>query len=279
MKQKINLSLCAIAIAIISGPALAEDYEYHPVISDSFSFVLGAMRSSNSFKLESDAFGDIGDVIDFDDSLHVDDSSTFLNAQFRWKFGKEKKWSLFGQYFGNNATGSVVLTKDIEWDGITFREGTNVESGVELDVWRVFVGRSFIRNERHDFGIGAGIHTLDMGAFVEGEIIIDDESTGFQRGDVGVSQPLPNIGAWYNFSPSKRWLLHARVDWISANIGDYDGALWNTSIGVNFQAWRHIGIDLSWQYFNVNVNVDSDDWVGGADLTYSGPVLGLTGTW
>ncbi len=93
------------------------------------------------------------------------------------------------------------------------------------------------------------------------------------------SQILPNIGTWYNFSPARRWLVHARVDWIGASIGDYDGHMWNINAGVNYQAFSHIGFDLSWQYFNLNVNVDSDDWTGGADMTYSGPVLSITGNW
>lgn len=96
---------------------------------------------------------------------------------------------------------------------------------------------------------------------------------------VGDNQPLPNIGGWYNYSPAKNWLLHARVDWISANIGDYDGGLWNTNIGVGYQAWEHVGFDLSWQYFNLNLKVDKDDWTGGADMTYSGPVFSMIFAW
>ena len=73
--------------------------------------------------------------------------------------------------------------------------------------------------------------------------------------------------------------MHARVDWISANIGDYDGTLWNTSLGVNFQAFSHVGFDLSYQYFNLNLTVDKEDWKGGVDMTYNGPVLSVTFNW
>ena len=38
--------------------------------------------------------------------------------------------------------------------------------------------------------------------FIEGEVKADDETTGFQREEVGDNQPLPNIGGWYNFSPA-----------------------------------------------------------------------------
>ncbi len=258
---------------------LAQDYEYHPALSDRFTVILGAFKSNNAFKFESDVIDDLGDDIDFDDSLGVSKHSTLFNGQLRWKFSKKKRWSLSGQYFSNDATGETVLTEDVEWDGITFREGTFVGAGVKLAVARVFIGRSFIMNDRNDFGAGIGLHNLDMNIYIEGEVKIDDETTSFKRAEVGASQPLPNIGAWYNFSPARNWLLHGRVDWISANIGDYDGTLWNTSVGVSYQAWRHIGFDLSWQYFNLNLKVDKSDWKGEADMTYSGPVLAITGNW
>ena len=279
VKRLLSLSLFAVILPASPGILLAQDNDFHPAISDTFTFSVGAMRSSNSFKIESDLGDDIGDEIDFDDTLDVSDHSTFFNGQLKWKFGSSQKWSVAAQYFSNNAKGSTELTEDVEWDGLTFKEGSFVDSGVKVSVARLFFGRSFFKNDRNDFGIGAGLHTLKMKAFIEGEVKIDSETTEFQRGDVDVSQPLPNIGTWYHFSPAKKWLLHARVDWIGASIGDYDGHMWNTNLGVNYQAFSHIGFDLSWQYFNLNVSVDSDDWTGGADMKYSGPVLGITGNW
>lgn len=279
MRTRLILTLSALILSMAPGVLLAQDYDYHPAISDNFTATLGYMRSSNSFKFQSGILGDIGDEIDFDDALKVGDSSSFFNGQLRWKFGSTRKWSIAAQYFSNKATGEAVLKEDIEWDGLIFREGTNVGAGVKFAVTRLFLGRSFILNEQHDFGVGIGLHNLDLSAYIEGEIIINDETTDFRRAEVGENQPLPNVGGWYNYSPAKNWLLHARVDWISANIGDYDGGLWNTNIGFGYQVWEHVGFDLSWQYFNLNLNVDSEDWTGGADMTYSGPVLSMTFAW
>ena len=259
--------------------ALAQDYDYHPTLSDTFNASLGYMRSSNSFKIESDAVGNRGDDIDFNDTLDVSDHSNFFNSQLRWNLGSEKRWSVWGQYFSNKATGNAVLDKDVEWDDLTFQKGSFAEAGVKLAVTRVLIGRSFFKNEQNDFGLGIGIHNLDLSAYIEGEVKINGETTGVRRAGVGASQVLPNIGGWYNYSPAKHWLLHARVDWISANIGDYDGALWNASAGIGYQAWRHVGFDLSWQYFKLNVDVDSDDWIGSSKMTYSGPVIAVNFGW
>jgi hypothetical protein len=279
MKKLFTLCFMALSVSAASSTVMAQDHDYHPYLSDNFTVSLGAMRSSNSFKMESDLGDDIGDEIDFDDTLDVSDHSTFFNGQLKWKIGSARKWSVAAQYFSQNAKGSTVLDEDVEWDGITWREGSFVESGVKITVARLFFGYSLFKNERNDFGIGAGIHNLKIKAFIKGEINFDDDTEEFETGAESVSQILPNIGAWYGFSPAKSWLLHARVDWIGASIGDYDGHMWNTNIGVNWQAFDHVGFDLSWQYFNLNVSVDSDDWTGGADMRYSGPVLAITGNW
>jgi hypothetical protein len=160
MTKRLLSNLSALILISTSGVLMAQDYEYHPALSDTFFLSVGAMRSSNSFKLKSNLGDDIGDEIDFDDTLDVSDHSTFLDSQLRWKFGKEKKWSLFGQYFSNNAKGETELTEDVEWEGLTFLEGSFVNAGVKIEVARVFVGRSFIKNEQNDFGIGVGLHRL-----------------------------------------------------------------------------------------------------------------------
>jgi opacity protein-like surface antigen len=278
MNKGLSISLSAVMLAMASTSVSAQDSDYHPVMSDNFILSIGAFRSDSSFTISANG-SEIGDDIDFGNSVGVDESNTLVNGQLRWKFGRERKWYLWGQYFESNNGGDATLTEDITFGDITFREGTFVEGGVDISVARLFLGRSFVKNAQHDFGAGIGIHNLDISAYIGGEIKINDETTGYQREEIGGSQILPNIGAWYNFSPAKRWLLHGRVDWISANINEYDGTMWNFNAGVNFQAWKHVGFDLSYQYFNIDLSVDDGDWVGGAEMKYSGPVLGMTFNW
>jgi len=279
MKKHPIPSLFILMLLAFPCALMAQDYNYHPTLSDTFNASLGYMRSSNSFTFSTDAIGNPGEDVDFNDTLDVSNHSNFFNGQLRWKFGSEKKWSLWGQYFSNKATGRAELDKDIEWNDLTFQKGTYAEAGVKLAVTRVFIGRSFFKNEQNDFGVGVGIHNLDLSAYIEGEVKLNDQTTGVRREEVGASQILPNIGGWYNYSPAKHWLLHGRVDWISANIGKYDGGLWNASAGVGYQAWRHVGFDLSWQYFDLHVDVDKGDWTGSTKMTYSGPVVSVNFGW
>ena len=264
-----------------ASTVFAQDFDYHPILSDNFYITLGAFRSSNSFNISAE--GDLGDGIEeeinFGKSIGVDESTTLFFSEMRWKFGKTRKWSLFGQYFDANSSGEAVLDEDVEWQDNIYKEGSLVGAGVGIAVYRVFIGRSFVKNQQHDFGVGAGIHNLDLSAFMEGEVSIDEATTDFRRGEASANQPLPNIGVWYNFSPARKWLIHARVDWISASIDEYDGSLWNSAIGVNYQAFPHVGFDLAYTYFDLNLNVNKSDWQGGINASYSGPVISVTTNW
>ena len=273
-----NLLLVALGTWLIT-PILAsaqESDQTHPFLSDRFQLTIGAFARQQDFKIAADGTAP-EEEIDFDETLGVDDQDTSAALDFRWNFGS--KWSLWGQAWKVNAGGGAVLTEDVEFEDLVFQQGSTVAAGVHNKVVRVFLGRKFSAGPRHEFGLGVGFHWLEIGAYIEGEALIDDIPSGFQRGDVDASAPMPNIGGWYYYSPSKRWLFEARLDWLDVSVGDYSGGIWNSSVGVQYQAFKHLGIALNYHYFSLNADVDSDDWSGGAELKYRGPFLALTTNW
>jgi hypothetical protein len=279
MKNNLYPCLFSLALASLSGASFAQDSAYHPSLNDNFTLSAGAFRSDNAFELSAGAREFIDRPIDFNQSVGVDKSAFIGNLELSWKFGKERKWQVSGQYFSNSAGGDATLTEDIEWQEIIFPKGSFVEAGLNLDIIRVFVGRSFIKSERQNFGAGLGIHDLDLSAYVGGEAGTSVENTGYIRGDAKFNQPLPNIGVWYDYSPARKWLLHARVDWIGADIDEYDGSMWNINFGINFQPWRNVGFDFSYELFRLDGNIDKNSWYGGLEVSYSGPVMSVTANW
>jgi hypothetical protein len=277
--NKLLFLINALLMASTMAPTLAtaqEPDQTHPFLSDRFQLAVGVFARQQDFKIGADGSAP-EEEIDFDETLGVDDDDTSASLTFRWNFGE--KWSLWGQYWNVNAGGGAVLTEDVEFEDLVFQQGSTVAAGVDNKVARVFFGRKFSEGPRHEFGLGIGFHWLEIGAYIEGEAFINDIPSGFQRGDVDASAPMPNIGGWYYYSPSKRWLFEARLDWLDVSVGDYSGGIWNSSVGVQFQAFKHLGVGLNYHYFSLNANVDSDDWRGGAELSYRGPFLALTTNW
>jgi hypothetical protein len=265
-------------IAVSHLPALQAQQgpDKHPLLDSRFVFSVGAFANDQDFKLRVDG-QDAGTGIDLNNDWGVSTTDTSLSATLRWRFGK--KWSVSGQYFDTSNSGRAELERDVEWGDYIFKSGTNVGAGIELTVGRLFFGRTFSTGDRHEFGLGAGLHWLEIDAFVDGEAFVNDESSGFRRESVSAGAPLPNIGAWYDYAFTPIWLMRARVDWLSASFDEYSGSLLNGSVGINFQPWRHVGFDLSYQYFALDVDVDKSDWHGAADLSFQGPYLSLNLNW
>jgi hypothetical protein len=252
----------------------------HPLLSDDFYLGVGAYFPDKNFKIRVE--GTVPDVdrqkeIDFEEALKLDNSETTGALEFRWRFGE--KWSVAGQYWRISDSATAVLTEDIEWEDVVFKEGTFASAGVELDVARLFFGRTFSSGPQYEFGAGAGLHWLQIKAFVAGQIKTNLGDTEPYRGSVDASAPLPNIGGWYTYSWSPKWAFKARVDWLSASIGDYSGGLWNASASINWAVFEHFGVTASWNFFKLDVDVDKSDWRGSVETSQNGPFLALTAYW
>ncbi len=277
MRTVFRLLLTVILTTLFLSSASAQTSDdYHPFLSDKFNLEVGVFSPRIDFTARVDG-SHPDEEVDFDEALNLDDSQSAASINFRWRFGK--KWSFWGQAWTTNNSGKVVLEEDVEWEDVVFKKGTFAKSGVELDVVRAFFGREFNLGPQHELGVGLGLHWMSLDTFLEGEIIINDNTTDFHRAAVSAEFPLPNIGAWYMYSWSPKWMVQARADWLSATIGDYSGSLWDVQAGINYQAFKNIGFGLYYKGFLLDVDIDKSDWHGRADLTQHGPLLTVSATW
>lgn len=244
----------------------------HPLLTSRFVISAGAFWPQKAFELG--AGGALpGDDIDFDKTFRFEDASTTAFGNFRWRFSDN--WSLGVEGWKLDSSGGAILTEDVVWDDLVFREGSFATAGVDLKLVRVFLGRKLWHSDTYETGVGVGAHWMEINAFIEGEVRVDEEATGIQKGDVGTEFPLPNIGFWYLQALSPRWAASVRVDWLSAGIDRYSGQLWNAQAGVHFQAAEHVGLSLSATYFELDGRITDDDWRGQAELTQYGPKASL----
>lgn len=277
MTSYLRKAVMTMVLLLLANPTVAQDgQDYHPYLSDKFNLSLGVFYPEKSLKLRVDGTAP-EEEIDFEEVLKLDDKETTASLNFRWRFGE--KWSVWGQYWSVKDSGGAVLEEDIEWEDVVFQEGTFANGGMETSVARLFFGRTLHSGKRHEFGLGAGLHWLELDAYLEGQILTSEGDTEFHRGSVDAGFPLPNIGGWYMYSWSPRWMVQARIDWLSASVGDYSGGLWNAQAGLNWQATNHFGLGLYYNAFVLDVDIDKEDWSGKAESAQYGPFLALTFNW
>lgn len=267
----------AFALGMIA-PGTAHAQDTHPLMSSKYWVNVGAYFAARDFKASADGTvsGDNNDL-DFEREFALDDGPDLMIAEFGWQFGE--KWGIGLQYFQSERDGQRTLERTLEWQDVTYEAGVSLRAETDLKIGRVVLSRNFWDGGNHSLRVSGGFHWLEIGASLAGEATLEDMSTGFRRESVSASAPIPNIGAWYRYSVSERWLLSARVDWLSASVDDYSGGIWNVNVGANLSFSDHFGAGLAYQFFELDGSVKNSDWRGDIKSSFSGPHLYLSAYW
>jgi hypothetical protein len=276
-------SLASVLLTILAiGPVAAADEpgDLHPWFTSKYTFDLGAFYPNRSNRLRAN--GNIefdpapNESVDFGSELKLGQSDSTFSAEFAWHYGE--RWSLRMQYFDSTGDTTAVLEEDIEWEDLTFLAGTRASAGSGFELTRFFWAYGMRKRPDVDYGIGAGFHWLHVSAYIEGTVQTPSGPTS-GRESASIDAPLPNIGFWYARSLSPRWAFRSRLDYFNADIHPYDGMFINASAGFNFQVNDWFGIGASYNYVELDVGVNGDDWRGEIKSRYDGAYVYVGTAW
>jgi hypothetical protein len=275
----INTCLTTLFVLTLStGSAIAQDSDssrkYHPFLSENFHIGLGVFRPTKKRSLGVDTT-----VPGLSDSLDAtDDQSTGL-LKFRWRF--TKNWHFGATYWKTDSSATDTLTEDFEFNDVIFLKDSTVSSGVDTSILRLFWGRSFFRQANHDWGVGVGLHWMEIDAFISGDIkttpVVDPPLTG--RAGASASAPLPNLGIWYMYSWSPKWVVTTRFDWLDVTFEEISGSMYDASVGVNYQMSKNFGLGIGYNAFRLDVDVKDNALSAGFESKQYGPRIDITWNW
>lgn len=248
----------------------------NPLSEDRFLIQAGVFGVNRNFRLGADGESDNGEI-NFNEVFKLTDNESTLFFHGSWRFSRNKKWTVSLEGFGINAGNSLVLPEDVEWEDIVFEEGSNVRAGVDFALIRLYFSRQVLKRGDHRIDVGLGFHGLDIGAFIEGEVNTSEGDRKLEKRTVNAIIPLPNIGAGWMWTPHHRWMIGANVDWFGVTIDKYSGGLWDISPRAKFQIIPNFGVGLDYRFFLLNAKVSTENWNGGFDMRFQGPLLTLHG--
>lgn len=279
MKMTLGTLALALIMSFLPATAIAQSgTDGHPWLQSDWLIDIGYVFAGQKTRIAVDAGKSIENPpIDLERDFDLDGNEGTPAFNVRWRFGE--KWSLAAQYFGASRKDETTLERDIQWGEETFRVGARVAAGFQYDVTRLLLGRTFHTGPRHEFGAGIGLHWMELEAGISGEAYIDDNSLGVVKRRNDAAAPLPNLGAWYIYMLNPEWAIKARIDGLSASIGDYSGILLNTAFELGWQPWEHVGFSLQYNFFRLDIEVEVEDWRGDVDARWGGPYLGMSFNW
>ena len=276
LRIKLKRAFLAFVLFIIGSQFLSaqEEVNKHRILTSKFQLGLGMYIPTQSVKFKIDAESE-NQEIQFDETFDFNNNQITPVVNFDWRFSKN--WKLSAEFFNVNYKTSAVLQNDIEAGDYVFNKGSNVGIGYKINMYRVYIGRVISRGLKHELGAGLGLHVLDLGPFIEGNIIVNGGDNEFRRANVSATAPLPNIAVWYYFAPTEKWAFTAHVDWFGLTINQYSGSLWDISPRVHYQIIKNLGVAVDYRFFGVRANVNEENWNGSVNLSFSGPTLTLIG--
>ena len=276
--MKNNICFTLIAFLFVSHFSFAqEDAEKHRLLTDKFVFTGGLFLPTKEVKL-----GVNGEFIDNDidlgEAFDIKNYQSTYDLGFEWRFSR--KWKLSADYFRMKNVKVADLDEPIEWEDYIF-DG-RVELGIDIAVLRTMVSRIISQGDKHELGIGIGVHIMPVSIYVEGDATLkgpdgsEIEVVG-EKQSLSVTAPLPDIGLYYNWAPTSKWFFSADVDFLYIAIGDYKGWLWDFNGGVKYQIVDFFGVGVNYQYYSIDFEVDKGndvgEWQGSLGVSYSGPMF------
>lgn len=241
------------------------------ILTSKFELGIGVFIPTQKVKFGLSASSE-NNEIDFGNTFEFDNHAARPNVSFDWRFAKN--WKLSAEYFNANYSKTEELEEDIEiGDDYTFNEGSSVKIGYKINLYRLFVGRVISSGKKHILGGGLGFHILNIGPFIEGNVIVNGGDNQFKTAAVSETAPLPNIALWYYFAPTEKWAFTARLDWFGLSVDEYSGYLWDFGPSARYQIIKNLAVSLDYRYFKINANVNKEVWNGSFDMSFSGPTL------
>jgi hypothetical protein len=232
---------------------------------------LATMSSKLTFGTEG-----AGVTLDAENLLGLESTLRVWRVDAIYRPGKSRRQQLDFTYLGFNREAQTQLTQQIEIDNTILLPGTQLKSVFDFDIYRLTYSYALIQDNRMRIAIGLGIYVVPihygLDIFTSGQTqTLDVEE---------VTLPLPSLALRMDFQLVPKLFLKADINAMYLKISNFEGSLLDTTIGLEYQPWKHFGLGLAYNPFSVHVQSSGSssdypgaNFIGAVDVDYSGLLL------
>jgi hypothetical protein len=217
------------------------------------------------------AGGRVGSEIDLEGDLDLTDRKTLPAFTAGARIGQ--RWSVIGEYYGLNRSGSASVSRDITFDDVTYSSGVTVSSGFDTKIYRAAVGYAFLQRDNFELGASLGLHVTQFKVTLQGQGHVGNATAQNEVRKRDALAPLPTLGLYGAYAFTPKLTATARVDYLSLKVGDYDGRLTNTEARLNYRVFEHVGVGAGYRYVDYHLKIDKERWNGEMAYKFKGPIL------
>lgn len=255
------------ATASLSGQAKPQA----DVLWPDFSISAGAFEASGEDEIRIDGSqAELLSELDLSTDLGLPESQTSLSASLDWAMGQRHSLGL--RYSSIRREGSTTLTSGVRIGDIFFPIDAAVEASFDQDSLEASYTYWWIRRDRFGSGVSLGVVYLSLDARASGTFELDGTGLFLERTAAAATDvPVPMIGLALKGTPVERLVLRATAAYLpSVEFDEVSGSATSFSLGGEYFLLGPLALGASYDGTFYDVEFDSADWSGSANLGTSG---------
>ena len=253
MKRAIPFLLLFLFVATIPRQVFSADPADPNWPWERYSVTLGGFITdiNSDVRLGINELG-TGVDVNLEDALGLDTTSRVFRVGAAVRFGKSRRHQAEFSWFQLNRDATKTLGRDIETDNVVYPIGTKVDSFLDLQIWKAAYNYSFFLDDRINLAAGLGVFVMPIKYGVA--------ASGIGETGESITAPLPAIGIRADFALTRKWFLRQTIDLFYLKVGDFKGAMVDSTTAVEYKPWKNLGFGLASNTFRVDIEAKGDDY-------------------
>jgi hypothetical protein len=211
--------------------------------------------------------GILSSTISLESNLGLPSNSYFITGSFLYRITPRS--GIYAQYYGINREGNSQTGQDYIFSSDTIPSGTNINAFFNTQVISAGYMLSVLRDPHAFLGFYFMVYLMLLETGVKSDL-------GAVNADVRLVAPLPNFGLLASFRLTKWLTLDGNVGFFSLTTSTFGSSIYDFNLSLIARPVHWLGINLSYQEFDVRVEFPSNNLNTTADYNFRGPSLGMT---
>jgi len=263
MKKRTAVSvLFILTFSILTQPILPIFSEASEKPWSKYSVQLGGFWSSNSSSVRFGA--GTGLEVNLENVLDLDVGTTAFRFGAEWRFTKNLRHKIDFSWHSIKRSGQRTLAEDFtvenpvdpEGPPIVIEAGSEINSFLDIDIFRASYCYSFFQDDRVDLALKVGLFVMPISAGFTATGLVNEKR------DASFTAPLPVVGFNFDFAITPKWFLRSSTQLFYLEYENFYGQLYSGATAIEYKAWKHAGFGLGVETFHIGVEAKNEDYPG-----------------
>jgi hypothetical protein len=272
MNIKILFTLASLTFA----PALSYADEWIKPGEETLTFGMGVFLQAfdTTLRVDNQSAG-AGSDVDLENDLGLTEDQSVFWANLNWRFADRHRFGV--SYFNFTRDATAEALEEIEIGDEIYPVGATLTTEFSASIMPFYYAYSFIKKDKHELAGSIGFHWFELSLDVKGSGSISTVGDADADFYASVNAPLPLIGVRYDYYVNDRWTASIHGEYFALDLVDdeinFSGSLANIRLSTDYWFTNNFGMGAAINWFDLDAEVDDDNWKGAVDYRYFGPQI------